>query len=211
MSRSAPTPIRTAPSSAPLEAMVTKQQTHIDELVTKNRSLETTVQKLHSELASERARNEDGLHKVKAQYDGERTKWKEDEDLLQGLWHISYLREVVKVEYANKTLLDMKDELRLARLATLQRDFQLEMFREKEGQQEDRIAQLEDQLEDARWEKEEIRAQCNVAEEQIGSLSEQLQRQAEELDESAEEKTQLEVRYSAYATTYGRYHLHLRR
>ncbi|KAJ3536450.1 hypothetical protein NM688_g6835 [Phlebia brevispora] len=159
MSRMVPTPIRTAPSSAPLETMVAKQQAHIDELVIKNRSFEMTVQQLQTELASEKVRYDDALQKVKAQYDGERKKWKEDSDMLEGLWRISYLREVTKRAETSGTILDMKNELRLAKLAILQRDFNLEMFRAKESEWDDKIAELEAAKDDAKWEMEEIEAQ----------------------------------------------------
>lgn len=194
MSRMAPTPIRTAPSSAPLEAMVTKQQNHIDELVTRNRGLEVAVQKLQVDVTSERARYEDALQKVKAQYDNEKKKWKEDSNMLQGLWHISYLREVVKVESAGKTIMDMKDELRLSRLATLQRDYQLEMFRAKESERDDKIAELEDALEAANWDKAEAEAQFAAREKEKVSFAERLETRIEELLEAAEDQKQTEVR-----------------
>ena len=195
MSRMAPTPIRTAPSSAPLEAMVAKQQTHIDELVTKNRGLEASVQKLQGEVAAEKARYEDALQKVKAQYDGERTKWREDSDMLQRLWRITYLREVLKVERAEKMILDMKDELRRASLATLQRDYQLEMFRAQELVRDDKIAELEDALEILNLDQTEAGAQFHTVEKERDSLREQLEARKEELHEAAEEKKQIEVCY----------------
>lgn len=194
MFRSAPTALRNAPSSAPLEAMVAKQQAHIDDLVSKNHTLEAKVQHLQAEISSEKTRYEDGLHKVKAQYDIERKRWKEEYDMSQGLWRISYLRQVVQVENSHLAILDMKDELRRARLASLQRDYQLEMFRAKESQQEYRIAQLEEEFEDAKWEVEEAGAQLNAAAKQVDILSQQLKQAAEDREEAVEEKAQLEVR-----------------
>lgn len=194
MSRMVPTPIRTAPSSAPLETMVTKQQNHIDELVTRNRGLEVAVQKLQVDVTSERVRYEDALQKVKAQYDNEKKKWKEDSNMLQGLWHISYLREVVRVESAGKTIMDMRDELRLSRLATLQRDYQLEMFRAKESERDDRIAELEDALEAASWDKAEAEALFAAREKEKVASAERLETRLEELLEATEEQKQTEVR-----------------
>ena len=130
--------------------MAAKQQAHIDELVSRNRSLEVQISNLQSELTSEQTRYEDGLLKVRAQYDTERKQWKDEQSTIQGLWRISYLRLVVQVEEERKAILDLKEELRLSRLAVLQRDFKLQLFSKHEAEQEDRIARLEDELEFAR-------------------------------------------------------------
>lgn len=194
MQRNIPTPIRNTPSSAPLEVMAAKQQTHIEELVTKNRSLEQNIAKLQSELSAEKARYEDGLHKVRVQYDTELKQWKEHQEIQASLWRISYMRLSVKVETERKNVLDIQNELRLARLAIVQRDYRLEMFAQKEADQEDRITELEQELDGMRFEAEETLLLLHALEKQVAQLVEQEHRVAEELREAVEEKDQLEVR-----------------
>lgn len=194
MQRNAPTPIRNTPSSAPLEAMVTKQQTHIDQLVTKNRSLEQDLSKLHSELSAEKGRYEEGLHKVRAQYEQELQQWKDQQDTQASLWRISYMRLVVKIEEERKNALDLQDELRLASLAIVKRDFRLEMFSQSEAEREDRIAELEQELDDARFELDETQPRFLALEKHASHLDSQVKQSADELREVIEEKDQLEVR-----------------
>lgn len=187
MSRKAPTPIRSTPSSAPLETMVAKQQAHIDDLVAKNRSLEQTVNRAKADLSQEKARWEATVQQLKQQSKVEQAEWKEGCDSLQSLWRIEHLRAVVDVEKERIAVIKLREELRLARLARLQRDFQISMFQAKESELEDRIQQLVYELEVQERENDEERLAAN-------SLAKRLQDAEDELKSSREENKQLEVR-----------------
>ncbi|KAI0342838.1 hypothetical protein BDW22DRAFT_158477 [Trametopsis cervina] len=187
MNRKAPTPIRSAPSSAPLETMVTKQQAHIDELVSKNRATEQAIQKLKSEIDHERHRHENTLQ----QFVQEREEWKGAADSLQGLWRIAYLRGVTELEAERMNVFKMKEELRRMRMARLQRDYQIGMFQAKELETENRIVDLQERIQDAEWMYEEEHSQRI-------HLKEQLQEDAEGLQEIRDERDQLEVGSAPY-------------
>ena len=186
--RKAPTPIRSTPSSAPLEAMVAKQQTHIDELVMKNRTTEQIIQKLKTEIEAEKHRHEASVQQLKQQFAQERTEWKEAADSLQNLWRIAYLRCVHDLGKERMEMVKLKEELRLARLAKLQRDYQIGMFQAKETEWENHIVDLQDQLEDAQWSYEQERTKRTA-------LKVQHQEVVEELEEVRAERNQLEVRH----------------
>lgn len=186
MNRKAPTPIRSAPSSAPLEAMVTKQQAHIDELVMKNRTSEQTIQKLKAEIQVEKHRHENSAQNLKQQFGQERAEWKEAGDSLQTLWRIAYLRILLDLERERTEMVKMKDELRLARLARLQRDYRIGLFQAKEFESENRIMELQEQVDDAEWILEQERSKRV-------ELKTWLQESMDDLHELQNERTQLEV------------------
>ncbi|KAI0694610.1 hypothetical protein BC835DRAFT_999225 [Cytidiella melzeri] len=185
MNRKAPTPIRSTPSSAPLEAMVAKQQAHIDELVMQNRTSEQIILKLKAEIDIGKHRHDNNLQQIKQQFEQERAEWKQAGDSLQNLWRIAYLRIVTALEKEKADGLKTKEELRLARLARLQRDYQIGMFQAKELESENQIVDLQDHLEDAQWSHEQERLKRV-------ELKIQLQESLGELHEMRSERSQLE-------------------
>jgi chromosome segregation ATPase len=188
MNRKAPTPIRSVPSSAPLEAMVTKQQSHIDELVMKNRTSEQTIQKLKAEIQAEQHRHESSVQNLKLQFGQERAEWKGAGDSLQQLWRIAYLRILSDLGRERTEMVKMKEELRLARLARLQRNYRIGSFQAKELESEDRIMELREQVEDVEWRLEQERSKRV-------ELKAQLQESVDDLHELQTERNQLEVRW----------------
>lgn len=188
MNRRAPTPIRSTPTSAPIEAMVAKQQAHIDQLVMQNRTLEQTVQKLKTEVIAEKQRHEGTLQQVKQQFGQERTQWQEGCEAMQTIWRTGWLRVVTELEKERSNVFKMQEELRLARLAKLQRDYQIGQFQIKEMELEDRVVALREELEDVKWTLQE--EQRKRAE-----LKEQLRQCAEQLDAARDEHDHLQVRH----------------
>lgn len=166
--------------------MVAKQQSHIDELVMKNRSLEQAMTKLRAELSGEKGRWETTIQQLRQKSKEEQAEWKEGCDSLQRLWKIEHLRAVVDLEKGRTTVIKLREELRVARLARLQRDFQIGMFQAKESELEDRIQQLSYDLE-VKSRGREVEAQL------VESLTEDLQEAREQLESSVEEKKQLEA------------------
>lgn len=186
ITRKAPTPIRSAPSSAPLEAMVTKQQAHIDELVMRNRTTEQTIQKLKAEIEAEKQRHESSLQQLKQQFGQERTEWKEAADSLQNLWRAAYLRAVHDLAKERMEIVKLREELRLSRLAKLQRDYQIGMFQAKELELENHVVDLQDQLANAQWTYEQEHSKRTA-------LKVQNQEILDELEELRSERDQFEV------------------
>ncbi|EKM58265.1 uncharacterized protein PHACADRAFT_117064 [Phanerochaete carnosa HHB-10118-sp] len=189
MSRKTPTPIRIAPSSAPLEAMVAKQQSNIDELVTRNRSLEQSINKLKAELSAEKAKSDATAQQLHQQHKAEQGEWREGCDSLQSLWRIAHLKAVVDLEKERTVAFKLKEDLRSERLARLQRDFQIGQFQAREAELEDRVQELTlDNGERNGQTQEELAALETTVQEQQREADER----KEELEEAIQSKKQLE-------------------
>lgn len=144
MSRRAPTPVRSTPS----EAMAASQQSHINELVQKNRTLEHTAKRLQDTLALEQSRAKDAVAHIQAQWHAERAAWREGCDTLQACHRIVQLRTALELDQERMRVLREQDAARAERIAVLQRDFRITMFQVKEGELEGRVAELEEELEE---------------------------------------------------------------
>ena len=164
-SRSTPTPSgpsgsRTSVYAASLEAAA-KQQSHVDELIVKNRTLEHTVEKLRTALNAEETRSRDAVQKIQQKWEAEREEWREGCDALQAAHRVAHLRTAIECDKERMEVLRGKERDRQERLKKLQRDFQLVMFQIGESKQEHRIRELEDELEQAqeqhRWGLQELR------------------------------------------------------
>lgn len=178
-----------------------KQQSHIDELVMKNRSLEQTVTKVRAELSAEKARWEGIALQMKQQSKAELAEWKKGCDALQSSWRIQQLRAVVDLEKERISCLKLKEELRQEQLARLHRDFQIGMFQAKESELEDRIQQLTIELDGKDEEKDES---VKLAEE----LEVQLRASEEQLEQSAQARKRLEARVIQFLASRMRFHEH---
>lgn len=206
MSRKTPTPIRITPSSAPLEAMVAKQQSNIDELVTKNRSSEQSINKLKAELSTEKAKSDATIQQLHQQHKAEQGEWREGCDSLQSLWRIAHLKAIVDLEKDRTAAFKLKEDLRSERLARLQRDFQIGQFQAREAELEDRVQELT-------LDNEERNGQTQEELVTLGATVQELQREAEErkeeLEEAVQSKRQLEVRLVQPPLLFGHYILTL--
>lgn len=154
-SRAIPTPIRSIPSSIPYEAMAVSQQTHIDDLVQKNRTLDHIAKKLKDELILEQTRSKEAAKAIKAQWQVESAEWREGCDSLQACHRIAHLRTVIELDKERLAVVKEKDVARRERIAILQRDYRITMFQVKESELEGKIADLEDEIEELRLQGEE--------------------------------------------------------
>ncbi|OBZ72249.1 hypothetical protein A0H81_07920 [Grifola frondosa] len=207
MFRKAPTPILSTSSSAPLEAMVAKQQTHIDELVAQNRTLEHTITKLHEANAEEKASSASAIAQLQERWKAERLEWRDGCESLQAAHRIAHLRTAVVLDQERTNVLKEREVLRKERLARMQRDFRLVMFQARETELEDRVAELEQLLELEMMESEEeqrrnaeakqtlslrMKGKADVLEARCETLTGQLQDTAEELSREVKEKEKAE-------------------
>lgn len=201
MSRRAPTPLRSTPSSAPLEAMVAKKQAHIEELVTQTRTLEHTITKLRQTLIDEQTRAKDAVTALQQKWKEERAEWREGCDSLQAAHRIAHLRTSVELDRERLAVLKVREETRMERLARLQRDYRLVAFQRREFELEARIMELEKELEEVRLKQEherraldeqlegravELQARC-------AELAEEQRETAEQLADTLKEKAKIEV------------------
>lgn len=208
----APTTIRPAASvyAASLEEAA-KQQSHVDELIMKNRTLEHTVEKLKSTLATEDTRSKDAIQKIHQKWEAERTEWREGCDALQTAHRVAHLSTSVELDKERLETWKEKERLRQETLKRLQRDFKLAMFQVQELKHEHRLRELEDELELARLNHSQelktlrLKSRGNASElqERNAALEVQVAEKEAELVDLQNEKEQIEARliYSQ-CTTY---------
>lgn len=212
MLRKGTTPLRSTPTTAPLEGMISRQQSHIDELVAKTRTLEHTIVKLQEALtaeqdrsqealAAERERTKDALSRIQERWAAERVEWRDGCDALQSAHRVAHLRTACELEKERMAVLQEKENVRRERLAKAQRDYRLILFQSGERTLEKRIRELEEESEDQRVAEEEQRraleAQMGTREKNLKTrceeLSAQLRDTVAELAQISEEKEKTEV------------------
>jgi hypothetical protein len=146
--RNIPVPIRSVPSSAPYEAMAVSQQTHIDDLVQKNRTLDHVAKKLKDELILEQMRSKEAAKAIKSQWKTESAEWREGCDSLQACHRIAHLRTLAELDKERLAIVKEKDVARRERVARLQRDYRITMFQVRESELEEMIEELANEIKD---------------------------------------------------------------
>ncbi|EPT05541.1 hypothetical protein FOMPIDRAFT_1057277 [Fomitopsis schrenkii] len=193
MSRRAPTPLRSAPSSGPMDAMVKNMQDQIDDLVAKNRTLDHTVSKLREAVAEEQKRGSDGVDALQKTFKQERAAWIRGCDAIQAVHRLAHARTLVELDRERMAILREREAARIERLARLQRDFRLVEFQRREFDLEKRVVELERELEDQQRAYEE--ENMYLGEEldgQRATLAAQLQDTANELAAAVQAKEDAE-------------------
>ncbi|OCH94416.1 hypothetical protein OBBRIDRAFT_789334 [Obba rivulosa] len=199
-----PTPLRITPSSAPLESMITSQQSQIDDLVAKSRTLEHTIEKLRAAVsdeqtrskqavADEQARSKQAIEHLQKRWQDERTEWRDGCEMLQAAHRIAHLRTADALDSERLTVLKEREALRTERLARLQRDFRLVTFQRRETELEERVGDLEWELEEVRRTTEEEQSVLNEElQDKVGALEGKRKKLAAELSAALKAKTEAE-------------------
>ena len=171
-SKRAPTPLRSTPiasattsiltsstatgsKATPHEAMVASQQTHINELVNKTRSLENSIKRLTDELEKSNSEcttlcTERASWEVdRKTWTGDRQKWMEEKkiwaegcDTMQACHRIQQYRMACVLNDERIAILRMQDDLRKEQLKRLQRDYKITMFLAREVELEAQVEEL---------------------------------------------------------------------
>ena len=116
-----PNLIPSSSSSAPQEAMIASQQTHINELVQKTRTLDNTIKDLQEQLTNSRA-----------QWQAEHKEWTDGCDSLIACHRIAHLRTNVRLAQERVALAHERQSTRRERVAVIQRDYNLTLFKAEE-------------------------------------------------------------------------------
>ncbi|KAJ7274431.1 hypothetical protein B0H12DRAFT_1088706 [Mycena haematopus] len=149
----------------------------------RNRTLEHTVLK-NKKLVDEMAIDADRAKKaIQAEWHEDRVLWREGCNRLLSCHHLAHLRLSAKLATAESALLKEMDLVRQEKVARLHRDFQLTMFRIREGELDTKVEELEDALQAAQ------RGQ----ESHFSELEERLKSVYEDMDTLNEEKAAAEV------------------
>ena len=203
MSRRAPTPLRSAPSSGPMDAMVKNMKQQIDDLVAKNRSLDHTISKLRDSLAEEQKRGSEGVDVLQKTFKQERAAWIRGCDAIQAIHRAAHARTLVELDRERMAVLREREATRIERLARLQRDFRLVEFQRREFDLEKRVVELERELEDLQITYEEEKVDLGEElEGQRATLAAQLQDTADELAATLKAKEDAEVRRAHSRCSY---------
>ena len=149
-----PNLISSSPSFAPQEAMIASQQAHINELVQKTRTLDNIIKDLQEQLTNSRA-----------QWQAEHREWIDGCDSLMACHRIAHLRTNVRLAQERVALAHERDSIRRERIAVIQRDYNLILFKAREKRTRDRGGSIEGGTE------KRLGRECNsrcTTQEQIG-------------------------------------------
>lgn len=130
-------------SSAPnLEA---SQQAHIEELVSRNRGLEGIINRGKEEASQEKTRTNKIIADIQNKWSAESQEWRDGFDAIQTCHRIAQLRLAEQLELERQNVLTELNATRREKLARIQRDFKLFLFKSKEGELDTRLNELEDE------------------------------------------------------------------
>jgi chromosome segregation ATPase len=144
--------------------MIASQKTHIDELVQKTRTLDNTIKSLQEQLSNSRA-----------EWQAERKEWVDGCDSLLACYRIAHLRSNVLLAQERVALAHERDITRRERVAVIQRDYNLILFKAREKEIELEADRL----------KEELRGTANGNVALVVELREKLAKGMRELKEKA--------------------------
>lgn len=137
-----------APRNARLPTLEASNQVQIDDLVLRNRALEQTIKNVEDQLNSEQRRAKEALTEIQEQLRREQREWREGCDALISCHRLAHLRTLSDLETVKMKVLQEQEVTRQEKDQRLQRDIQILKFQIREGELEDRIAELEDEKED---------------------------------------------------------------
>ncbi|KAJ7035058.1 hypothetical protein C8F04DRAFT_955550, partial [Mycena alexandri] len=130
------------PSAVPsMEAALRAQ---IEDLVQRNRTLEHTNKKLVDGIALDADRDKRVTRDNQTKLNAEQRTWREGCNRLLSCHHLAHLRISAKLSAAQIALLKEMELSRQEKVARLHRDFQLTMFRIREGELDAKIEELEE-------------------------------------------------------------------
>ena len=166
------------------------QQTHINDLVQRNRAHERTIQKLKDELTREKNRAKSAVQDIQTRLQAEKQGWREAVDTLQVCHRIHAYRLQVDIESAKCAAMDEQELLRKEKVAVLQREYALTKFQMQETALESRIEELEDEIEELVYQNKEEKLSLKARISELGALSKM---QEEQLEAAERGKVRIEV------------------
>ncbi|KAF8825137.1 hypothetical protein HHX47_DHR7000616 [Lentinula edodes] len=166
------------------------QQSHIDDLVQRNRTHEQTIRKLKDELAQEKNRAKTVVQDIQTKLHAEKREWREACDTLQSCHRIHQLRLHVELEKQRSGQLAEQDLLRKEKVAALQREFAITKFQIQESLLERQILELEDKVAELEQLRDEERQASRA---RILELAAHVEMQEKRLKASEEARANLEA------------------
>ena len=120
-------------------------QSQINDLVQRNRTLEHTNKKLSEQLSQELSRSKDTVLELQSQWEINQSNWKQSCETLLGSYRIIQKRIQVELEKEKMNTLKEMNITREEKLLRLQRDFKISLFQIKEEELERRVEDVEDE------------------------------------------------------------------
>ncbi|KAJ7170686.1 hypothetical protein C8R43DRAFT_980483 [Mycena crocata] len=183
-----------APGVPSMEASLNAQ---IEDLVQRNRTLEHTNKKLLDEMALDSDHTKKVAREFKAEHQEDRRLWREGCNRLLSCHHLAHLRLSAKLSSAEASLLKEMELSRQEKVARLHRDFQITMFRIREGELEAKVEELEEALQEAQHghysQFSELEERIKAQDEEIGSLNQEKATAENELTQLRESYGRLQV------------------
>ncbi|KAK0236046.1 hypothetical protein EDD85DRAFT_839093 [Armillaria nabsnona] len=119
---------------APVPSLEASQQTHIDDLVQRNRSLEHAAKLLRDDLDREKARSKHALSEVHKRWKADQKEWHEGVDVLLSCHRIVLWRKTIDLQTERLNFLKEEEDIRLGKISRLQRDYRITQFQQSESQ-----------------------------------------------------------------------------
>jgi hypothetical protein len=115
--------------------MIASQKAHINELVQKTRTLDSTIKDLQEQLTNSRT-----------QWQAEHREWTDGCDSLMACHRIAHLRTNVRLAQEHVALTHERDLMRRERVGVIQRDYNLILFKAREKELEIETDHLREEL-----------------------------------------------------------------
>ncbi|KAK0446311.1 hypothetical protein EV421DRAFT_1793717 [Armillaria borealis] len=119
---------------APVPSLEASQQTHIDDLVQRNRSLEHAAKLIRDDLDREKARSKHALSDVHKRWKADQKEWHEGVDVLLSCHRIVLWRKTIDLQTERLNFLKEEEDIRLGKISRLQRDYRITQFQQSESQ-----------------------------------------------------------------------------
>ncbi|KAK0193923.1 hypothetical protein F5146DRAFT_1033261 [Armillaria mellea] len=131
---------------ATVPSLEASQQSHINDLVQRNRALEHAAKLLRDDLDCEKARSKHALSDVHKRWKLDQKEWREGVDVLLSCHRIVLWRETIDLQTERLNFLKEEEDIRLGKIARLQRDYRITQFQQSECQYTSRQELLEAEI-----------------------------------------------------------------
>lgn len=180
---------------------VQSQQSHIDELVQENRTLETINKRLKDALNSEQNRAKDSVNGMSGQWQVEKAQFEESIETLHGLHRIAHLKTKALLEAEKMRVLKVQGGVRKEKIRVMEREVRISELEAKEEEWKAKLEELREDVEDAKMDgetvlQETIEQYQRVLEkmkEKCAAFAEETKQKSKELDRVVKEGSKYEV------------------
>lgn len=177
------------------------QQSHIDDLVQENRTLETINKRLKDALHTEQNRAKDSVNDMSGQWHVEKTQYENSIETIHGLHRIAHFKTKALLEAEKMRVLKVHGEVRQERIRVMEKEFRISELEAKEEEWKAKLQELREDVEDAKADgeavlQETIEQYQRVLEkmkEKCAAFAEETKNKSKELDRVVKEGSKYEV------------------